>query len=248
MTEHKRAGWVEWDNGQHCTALDDGVVPPLGLSRASHELLPPGLEMELEDPRGAKRSALDAEIHALRDELACRQDDLNANRSNLARGKLARAQSEIMILQTKVEELQQERKKLFAMKAQVSRSEEVACRIEGYYEEIQEKLGISATCLDREVAELLRFHENGDGSFEAIAVFKCNTQPGAKKRDYVDFRFIVPSAHSPLTITVGPLSHQGFILLSRKPQATETCHDQRTYPALEQVNIPKCIICIGVQK
>jgi hypothetical protein len=198
----------------------------------------PTLNQELElDPRGAKRALLDAEIHALRHELMRQQDNLNASRSKLARGKLACAESEVRILETRVEELQQERKDLFATKIQLSRPEEIACRVEGYYEEIQHKLGISATCLDREVPEQLRFHENGDSSFEAIAVFKCNTQPGAKRRDYVDFRFIVPSSHSPLTITVGPLSQNSFILLSRKPQATEISYDKRTHPAAEKVRM-----------
>ena len=212
------------------------------------QLMTPTLDQELElDPRGAKRAMLDAEIRALRHELMRQQENLNASRSKLARGKLACAESEIRILETQVEELQQERKDLFATKVQLSRSEEIACRVEGYYEEIQHKLGISATCLDREVPEQLRLHENGDSSFEAVAVFKCN-QAGAKRRDYVDFRFIVPSSHSPLTITVGPLSQNSFILLSRKPQATETSYDKRTHPAAEKVRVMDVGPCLCVRE
>ena len=228
---------------QRVAQLNDRIAP-LGVSSGTRDLLPPALGAELEeDNRAAERHALDAEIRALKSELLRQNDDLNATRKKLSRGQLARAESELLILQNMIEELQQERASLFAIKVEQPLAKVIAQRVEGYCEEIQHKLGISASALDRELPDQLRFRQNGDGSFEAIAAFQCNIDPMAKKREYVDFRFAVPSTHSPVTIMVGPLAQQSFVLLSRRPRATESSYDQRTYPHADQVRILDMCTC-----
>jgi uncharacterized small protein (DUF1192 family) len=230
---------------QHVPPLDHRIAP-LGVSSSVRDLLlhagsvsAPALGAELEEDNCAllERHALDAEIRALKSEVVRQNDDLNATRKKISRGQLARAQSELFILQKLIEELQQERASLFTTTVEQPLAQVIAQRVEGYCDEIQHKLGISASALDREVPEQLRFRQNGDGSFEAIAAFQCNTDPQSKKREYVDFRFAVPSTHSPVTIMVGPLAQQSFVLLSRRPRATESSYDQRTYPLADQVRM-----------
>jgi hypothetical protein len=86
------------------------------------------------------------------------------------------------------------------------------------------------------------------GSFEAISAFNCNLSvgdPSAKTRHFVDFRFFVPSTITPITIAVGPLPAHSFLLLGKKPQATEgdeRTYDKRTHPVAEQV---RAIFALG---
>ena len=141
-----------------------------------------------DDPRQARRREIETEIRALKGELELAQDYVHQNRARLRRGELARRDAEITILKTAVAELVQEEKafvKMLHQQAPLSRVEQVAQRVDGYLEEIQDELGIGVDSLTREVPETLRFCEKGDGSFESITTMTCNMDPSAKTREFV---------------------------------------------------------------
>ena len=161
----------------------------LGSANADREGTP-GAErtQRTEDPRQASLREIEAEVRALSHELELAQDYVHQNRARLRRGEMARRDAEITILKTEIAALVQEERgfvNMLQQQAPLSRAEQVAQRVDGYLEEIQDELGIGVDSLTREVPETLRFCEKGDGSFESITTMTCNMDPSAKTREFV---------------------------------------------------------------
>jgi hypothetical protein len=139
-----------------------------------------------QDPRQASRREMQAEIQALRKELDLAQDFLHQNRAQLRNGELARRNAEVSILKTAIAAIMQEENiAVNALHQKLSRTKQVAQRVNGYLEELQNELGISVDNLKRQMPETLRFHEMSDGSFESITTVTCNIDPSAKTCEFV---------------------------------------------------------------
>ncbi len=155
------------------------------------------------DPDEERRNRVSgqlAKIRALKQDVVLLQVDLNRNRDSLSSGRQAAKEAEIAILKQTVAALVRERDISGDTRACVPgkrvggslpSKEQIEKRVAGYYDDIQEKLGISQNLLAREVPELLRFHEKGDCSLEAVATFSCNNNPAANMRQYVGAQVLV---------------------------------------------------------
>ena len=104
-------------------------------------------------------------------------------------------------------------------------------RMTAYFVDVPWETGIDPDSHERQAPQQMRFVQKSDGSSEALAITNCNTGLSGKKTKFIDFRFVVPSTKTPVTITVGPLRENGFLLLSRKPLPSEGHFDQRTFAA-----------------
>jgi hypothetical protein len=143
------------------------------------------------DPDEERRNRVSgqlARIRALKQDVVLLQVDLNRNRDSLSSGRQAAKEAEIAILKETVAALVRPGKRVGES---LPPKEQIEKRVAGYYDEIQEKLGISHNLLAREVPELLRFHEMGDCSLEAVATFNCNNNPAANMRQYVGAQVLV---------------------------------------------------------
>jgi len=143
-------------------------------------------DVDLDEERRNRVSAQLAKIRALKQDVVLLQVDLNRNRDSLSSGRQAAKEAEIAILKESVAALVRDKQTLVpGKKVCLPSNEQIEKRVAGYYDDIQEKLGISQNLLAREMPELLRFHEKGDCSLEAVATFNCNNKPAAIIRQYV---------------------------------------------------------------
>ena len=161
-------------------------------------------DVDPDEERRNRVSAQLAKIRALKQDVVLLQVDLNRNRDSLSSGRQAAKEAEIAILKETGAALVRTRAHARQQSQRVSLppNEQIEKRVTGYYDDIQEKLGISQNLLAREVPELLRFHEMGDCSLEAVATFNCNNNPAANMRQYVGAlnfsKILTAEGHQPM--------------------------------------------------
>ena len=132
------------------------------------------------DPQKAQiatRRMLEEEVRLLRRQLVLMQEELEASRSTMRRGMIARKDSEVLLLKKKIAELMLAAQKLDPRhngQGRETAKEQVAKRVEGYYNDVLSELGLDLSNLKRKVPHHLRFCEKSDGRMEAIAWIGCN--------------------------------------------------------------------------